>query len=181
MTALAIALDLSRRGLSVIPIPLPRPGVPANTPGDGKTPVIKWKEFQTRQATNTEVRHWFTTEQNVAIITGAFSGLVTVDGDSPTGLRWICHHLPYTPWQTKTAKGYHLHYRHPGGDVRNKAKLNTGDGKLAIDIRGDGGYCLAPGSLHASGIRYQFAGDWSVPKSRLPLFCPSWMGTPLRK
>ncbi|MGE3841736.1 MAG: bifunctional DNA primase/polymerase, partial [Vicinamibacterales bacterium] len=109
------ALDLTARGLSVIPIP--RPGV---SPGaDGKVPAIAWKAFQTRRATEAELRRWFAYDQNVAIVTGAISGLVVVDADSPEAIAWIRRRLPYTPWQTKTARGFHLFYGHPGVPVRN--------------------------------------------------------------
>jgi hypothetical protein len=45
--------------------------------------------------------------------------------------------------------GRHLYFAHPGGLVRNKVGLAPG-----IDIRADGGYVVAPPSLHASGLRY---------------------------
>ena len=57
----------------------------------------------------------------------------------------------YTPWQTQTSRGFHLWYRHPGVRVPNRARIETRDGRLAIDVRGDGGYVIAPGSVHASG------------------------------
>jgi hypothetical protein len=57
--------------------------------------------------------------------------------------------------------------------VPNRARLETGAGKMAIDVRGDGGYVIAPGSVHASGQRYRFAGDWTVTRDALPRF---WAG-----
>ena len=53
---LEIALGLWRRGLSVIPIPRPRAGVPTGQPGDGKVPSLSWKPFQNRLATEDEIR-----------------------------------------------------------------------------------------------------------------------------
>ena len=86
----------------------------------------------------------------------------------------------YTPWQTKTARGYHLWYRYPAVHVGNRARLETRDGRLAIDVRGDGGFVIAPGSLHASGAEYREAGDWDIPRDRVPVFWAGWLQRPPR-
>ena len=180
-SSLETALDLWRRGLSIIPVPRPRPGVEPGSPGDGKVPSMPWKEFQQRRPTEEELRSWFGSEMNLAIVTGPVSGIVSVDADSPDAIEWITTHLHYTPWQTKTARGYHLFYAYPTGvHVGNKAKLHTEDGKLDLDVRGTGGYCIGPISLHASGVRYEFAGDWSVPRDQLPVFWLGWLRRPER-
>ena len=180
MTALEQALSLWRRGLSVIPVPRPCSGAPAQGPGDGKTPIIPWKPYQDRRPTEDEIRTWFQHEQNIAIVTGRVSGVVVVDADSPEARRWITRHLHYTPWQTKTARGFHLFYRHPGGHVSNRAHVETSKGRLALDARGDGGYVVAPGSVHATGATYEFAGDWTIPRERLPRFWVGWLKRPSR-
>ena len=175
------ALSLRSRDLSVIPVPLPRPGVPAGTPGDGKVPAIAWRPYQTRRPTEAEILDWFGAQRsNIAVITGAISGVVVIDADSPEALRWCVRRLPYTPWQTETVRGFHLWYRHPGVPVPNRAYLQTEHGRLAIDVRGDGGYVIVPGSLHASGVAYREAGDWTVPRAQLPRFCPDWLERPPR-
>jgi hypothetical protein len=178
---LVIARRLLSRGLSVIPIPPPRPGVEPGHPGDGKVPAIAWREYQHRFPTDEELAFWFSDiESNVAVITGALSNVVVIDADQPDALRWCLCRLPYTPWQTKTAKGYHLWYRHPRRLVPNRARLETHEGKLAIDVRGDGGFVIAPGSVHASGVIYVEAGDWSSPLDALPRFWPGWIERPVR-
>lgn len=171
----ALALQMLGRGLSVIPVPLPGGRF------DGKVPVIAWREFQERRATEVELRAWFSTPVNIAIVTGAVSGCVVIDADSPEALTWIRRRLPYTPWQTKTSKGFHLWYRHPGSRVGNRARIDTGDGRLALDVRGDGGYVIGPGSIHATGAVYEFAGDWSVSREALPRFWPGWLARPERQ
>jgi bifunctional DNA primase/polymerase-like protein len=178
-SALTRALELWRRGLSVIPVPRPRPGVPTGAPGDGKVPAILWREYQTRLPTETELADWFGgAPMNIAVITGAVSGVVVVDADSRDAMQWVARRLLYTPWQTQTARGYHLWYRHPGVRVPNRARLDTREGRLAIDVRGDGGYVIAPGSIHASGAEYREAGDWTAPTARLPMFWPGWLERP---
>lgn len=171
--SLDYALALLSRGLSVIPVPLPVLGAEKGKPGDGKVPAIAWKEYQDRRALEDEVRAWFADEQNVAVITGAVSGVVVVDADSAEALTWVRRNLLRTPWRVRTGRGLHLYYRHPGVRVPNKARLRTRDGRLQLDVRGDGGYVIGPGSRHASGNNYVAEGDWTVPSSRLPAF---WVG-----
>jgi hypothetical protein len=173
-TALEHALALVQRGLSVIPVPRP------DGRHDGKVPAIAWKEYQTRRATVDEIRAWFATPQNLAIVTGAVSGVVVVDADSPDALLWCTRNLPYTPWQTQTPRGFHLIYRRGESTVGNRACVETRDGRLAIDVRGDGGYVIAAGSLHQTGVRYAEAGDWTAPREALPCFWPGWLARPAR-
>lgn len=174
-----VALLLHGLGLSIFPVPLPVAGTPANHPGDGKTPAsgFSWKRWQTERASADMVREWFGHSTNVAIVTGAISDLVVVDCDSEPALHWATRHLPYTPRQVRTAKGYHLSYRHPGVPVRNKARIDTGDGKMSLDLRADGGYVIGPWSLHASGETYHAVGDWDAPASEVPVFNPAWLTT----
>jgi len=168
-------------GLSVIPVPRPRPGVPPGMPGDGKVPALAWRAYQTRLPIPQEIDTWFgVTSMNLAVITGAISDVVVIDADDRDALRWCTKHLPYTPWQTQTARGFHLWYRHPGRPVANRARLETREGRLAIDVRGDGGFVVAPGSVHASGAVYREAGDWTVPRESLPRFWLGWLQRPQR-
>jgi hypothetical protein len=181
MATLEIAHRLLELGLSVIPVPLPRAGVAPGNLGDGKVPAIAWREYQTRLPTAAELHRWFSREpQNLAVITGAISGVVVIDADAPEALHWCTTHLPYTDWQTETARGFHLWYAHPGDRVTNRARIETRDGRLAIDVRADGGYVIAPGSIHASGVEYYEAGDWSTPRASLPRFSPDWLQRPSR-
>lgn len=165
------ALALSRRGFSVIPVPRP------DATHDGKVPAIAWKRYQTVRPTEEEIRQWFSgPPTNLAIITGGISNLVVVDADSREGLRWCTRNLPYTPWQTKTARGFHLFFRHPGISIGNRAKLETRDGRIAVDVRADGGFVIGPGSVHASGAVYVEAGDWT--RDDVPFFWPGWLQRP---
>jgi hypothetical protein len=175
------ARALVARGLTVIPVPRPRPGVRPGQPGDGKVPAIAWREFQDRLPTDDELVRWFgVAPMNFAIVTGAISNVIVIDADAPDALQWCTRHFPYTPWQTETARGFHLWYRHPGVPVANRARIETGDGRLAIDIRGDRGFVIGPRSIHASGVEYREAGDWT--RDDLPRFWPGWLqrATPTR-
>jgi Bifunctional DNA primase/polymerase, N-terminal len=176
---LTIARQLVARGLSVIPVPRPRAGVCSGEPGDGKVPALRWLRYQTERATDAELVEWFTDEpMNLAVVTGAISHVVVVDADSPEALRWATRHLPYTPWQTQTARGFHLWYRCPDVRVANQARVETRDGRLALDVRADGGFVIVAPSVHASGYVYREAGDWSAPRSDVPVFWPGWLERP---
>ena len=173
MSSLDYALALWRRGLSVIPVPPPVPGTEKGKPGDGKVPAISWKTYQQCRASEKDLYTWFAGEQNVAIITGAVSGVVAVDVDSAEALTWVRRNMLRTPWRVRTGRGLHLYYRYPGVRVPNRARLRTKDGRLQLDVRGDGGFVIGPGSLHANGHQYTAEGDWNIPASKLPAF---WIG-----
>ena len=137
---------------------------------------MPWREYQTRLPTEAEIAAWFSGDpMNIAVVTGAISGIVVIDCDSRESLRAIVRRLPYTPWQTQTGRGFHLWNRHPDVRVANRARIETHEGRLAVDVRGDGGYVIAPGSIHASGVEYAEAGDWSAPRERVPVFWPGWL------
>jgi hypothetical protein len=159
-------------GFSVIPVPLP------GGRHDGKVPALPWKAYQTRRPTDDELRAWFAREQNIAIVCGCVSDLAVVDVDSADALHFVWRRLPYTPWQAKTSKGFHLYYRWAGRRVPNRARIASEDGRLALDVRGDGGYVIAPGSVHATGVVYDEAGDWSAARDRVPRFWPGWLERP---
>lgn len=85
---------------------------------------------------------------NVAIATGAGSGLVVLDVDGDEGtesLRRLERDHGDLPrmWSVVTPSGgQHFYFRHPGREVPSSAgKLGPG-----LDIRADGGYVIAPPS-----------------------------------
>jgi hypothetical protein len=183
------AQRLVTRGFSVIPVPLPRIGAEKGTPGDGKVPALRWRNYQERLPTEAELAEWFSyAPMNMGIVTGAISDVVVIDCDSPTAMAWAKRRLPYTPWQTRTIKGYHLFYRHPGVRVMNRSRIGTHENRVAIDVRGDGGYVIVAPSAHAAlGVDqrvteidglYTEAGDWSTPRDRIPRFWPGWVASP---
>jgi hypothetical protein len=178
---LAVTRALVARGFSVIPLDHPDATWVTDPPMIGKTPAVKWKRYQTARPTDAELVAWFGNgrPRNVALVTGAVSNLVVVDGDSAEGLAWMQAHLPPTPMRTKTAKGEHWSYRHPGVRVKNKGRIKTGDPRVQIDIRGDGGYVVTVGSLHRTRVRYEPLTEWP-PTSELPVFDPAWVDAPTR-
>lgn len=172
MTApLDAALEYRARGWSVVPAHTAtvRGCSCLNDSCDavGKHPRIKWKPYQDRLPTDEEIRTWWRRwpDANVAILTGAISGIVVVDIDPRHGGDESIRDIPNLT-DTLTAKtgggGEHLYWQHPGHPVPNAAGVRPG-----IDVRGDGGYVLAPPSGHRSGGFY--AWDHGQPDMPAPL------------
>ena len=59
--------------------------------------------------------------------------------------------------------------RHPGFEIRNSVNK-----KLDIDIRADGGFAVAPPSIHGSGRQYKWEQGFSIHDIN-PAACESWM------
>ncbi|MEG2417494.1 MAG: bifunctional DNA primase/polymerase [Eubacterium sp.] len=140
------------KGLAVFPL-LPRDKKPATAHG--------FKDATTDQTTITA---WWTQnpDYNIGIATGAASGgLVVIDLDinqdkgydgRETLRDWEASNgiLPET-WMSITGRGgYHLFY-HDCATNSNRTGLYEG-----VDIRGDGGYIVAPPSIHPNGRRYEW-------------------------
>ncbi|MDP9404606.1 MAG: bifunctional DNA primase/polymerase [Actinomycetota bacterium] len=123
-----------------------------------------------------QIERWWSKwpNANVAIRTGEVSGLMVVDIDPAHGgetslARLVEQHgeLPAGRVVRTGSGGRHLYFRHPGEAVRNDTSRRLGPG---LDIRGDGGYVIAPPSRHANGGRYGVAGRGG----ELPDL-PAWM------
>jgi hypothetical protein len=113
---------------------------------------------------------------NVGVLTGPRSGLMVVDVDGPEGeaslaaLQSRHGELPSTKVIT-TGRGRHLWFRYPEARIGNSA------GKLGphLDVRGDGGYVIAPPSAHVSGRRYRVlhrGGLADLPRWMIALLVP---------
>lgn len=156
---LKAALAYRARGFSVIPV------------GKNKKPLVEWAEYQDRLPTGAEIREWWRRwpGANVAIVTGRVSGVVVLDVDGPEAREALQGRpLPPTPC-VLTGKGTHYYFQHPGFQARNFVKKLPG-----LDFRGDGGYVLAPPSLHPSGRRYRWAEYLSLKDVALAP-CPEWL------
>ncbi|MGC9000793.1 bifunctional DNA primase/polymerase [Caldisericum sp.] len=131
-------------GFSVIPLQARR-----------KQPLISWQEYQERIATLEEIHSWFKhwKNLNIGIVTGKVSNIIVLDIDGEKGWSVIREKnlkLPNT-WKVQTGKGAHYYFRYPGWKVSSFTQLLPG-----IDLRGDGGYVVAPPSMHPSGEIYQW-------------------------
>ena len=88
---------------------------------------------------------WYDNPQyNIGIATGEVSNLTVIDLDGEQGLKSfeeIKHLFPMEPMVVKTPGGYHLYFEYNPG-------FHSGAGFLpGVDVRNDGGYVVAPGSI----------------------------------
>jgi putative DNA primase/helicase len=147
MSTLDTALMYAHAGLSVIPVRL-----------DGsKVAAVKWAEYQTRIASDEELRHLFSNGAGIAIVAGSVSGhLEILDFESEA---------PFHQWlslvdthESELASalviintpsgGHHVAYRCMSGIERNQKLAMRFDGntaKVMIETRGEGGYVLTVG------------------------------------
>ena len=162
MTTLhAAALQLAQKGLAVFPCQ-PRGKEPACDTG--------------LHAATTEVerisRWWRAVpDLNIGIATGMVSGIFVLDIDGDEGeasLRQLEQQhgaLPPTV-EAITGKGRHAYFRTRAATRNSAGQIATG-----IDIRGDGGYVIAPPSVHPSGRDYA----WSVDAADIFADAPDWL------
>jgi len=119
---------------------------------------------------------------NIGIVTGSISGLVVIDvdaGGEETLAKLEREHgrLPSTVMARTGGGGRHLFFRHPGVPIKNDVKKRLGPG---LDVRGEGGFVVAPPSLHTSGNSYEWlsgAAPWECELAGMP----PWLLALLRK
>ncbi len=125
-------------------------------PLKGKLPSIdKWAAYQKDFATDEEIEEWFTNPAvtGMGILTGKLSGLVVLDLDLAKGADITGLELLPTVISKTGGGGQHHYYKFPqNGEIRNSAGLI----REHIDIRGEGGYVVAPPSLHPNGNNYEW-------------------------
>lgn len=123
----------------------------------GKAPLIRQASGGNgcRGATThaEQVHQWWkdSPEANIGVATGLMHGLFVIDVDGPAGEAALekFGELPQTP-QVRTRKGRHLYFagapRALGCSARRLGEQ--------IDTRGNGGYVIAPPSVHPDGSKY---------------------------
>ena len=146
------ALYYAEKGLAVFPLE-----------ERGKRPITK-NGCKAATTNKEQIAEWWSRypNSNIGIATGRPSGgLVVIDLDEDEEKdkhgyevlkEWQRSHedLPET-WQSITGRGgYHLFFK---DTAHNQNRVNLYDG---IDIRGDGGYIVAPPSVHENGRRYEW-------------------------
>ncbi len=158
------AFEYRDMGLSVIPL-------------SGKVPVIEWKEYQERHATEDELISWFSdgTQNNIGIVTGQISEVMAFDIDSrETAKRFFdTKNFPKSEMMTRSQNGRgHVYYRLPKGLILgNRVRIK---GMGALDIRAEGGQCVAAPSIHPdTGKHYERVGTWNL--KDVPEFAPDWI------
>jgi Bifunctional DNA primase/polymerase, N-terminal/Primase C terminal 1 (PriCT-1) len=123
------------------------------------------------------IASWWSAEPNanIGLVTNS---LVVLDIDpAKSGSKSLAQlegehgELPHT-WRSLTgAGGEHVFFRAPAGsNIRNRAESIA----PGIDIRANGGYVVAPPSLHRSGRRYAWSVDHHPDETPLAV-APAWL------
>lgn len=126
------------------------------------------------------IREWWArwADANVGVVTGPESSILVLDVDGRQGEQSLVElersgcPLPDTFTVKTGGGGQHIYFLWPdGANVRNSAsRIAPG-----LDIRGQGGYVVAPPSVHASGARYEI-NELAIP----PVPCPEWLVSLIR-
>ena len=163
-----------------------RPVFPCHTPTSGGCSCCRpdcgspGKHPRTRQGLKDattdagQIEAWWRQwpDANVGVLTGRPSGLVVIDIDPRHGgvdsMRSLLDEhgpLPPGPRVRTGSGGWHLFFRSPAAQVRNSVN-RVGEG---IDVRADGGYVIAPPSLHPAGGHYEWTHGGRAPD------LPDWL------
>ncbi|MCE7028461.1 bifunctional DNA primase/polymerase [Jiella avicenniae] len=155
---LVVALSLAAKGLAVFPVHSGGPKAKA------PMPFFRWRDQSSTDAAT--IREWWRRWPDAApALDVGKSGLFVVDAD-----RHDPEHDGVEAWSGIMAEagaspdgipivatpndGSHWIFRQSGGLRNSKGRLPKG-----VDVRGDGGYIVAPGAVMADGRMYELAGD----------------------
>jgi hypothetical protein len=169
----------AKHGWAVIPLHSVRAGgctcgkVRCGSPGKHPRTPNGLKDGGTDAAT---IEAWWSRwpDANVGILLGAVAGMVAIDVDPRNGgdaslaeLEAEYGALPATVEALTGGGGRHLFFAHAGGKLAGRLRAG-------IDVKADGGYVVAPPSLHASGERYRWRKGCG-PHERSPASLPDWL------
>ena len=137
------AIELLEHGLSVFPLQ-----------NQSKFPPkgMSWTKYRTEYISENAFEHH---EGNWGIATGELSKITVIDADTVEAIRWVEGNLPPTPYKVQTEDGIHYYYKYNGETNQRLSYLppkETKEGK--IDVRGEGGYVVAQGSINENGFVY---------------------------
>jgi hypothetical protein len=192
LTPLEAAIEYAHRGWQVLPLWWPA------TTGDcacgrpdcespAKHPIWRLAPRGVHDSTSqvSTIAWWWRSipHANVGIRTGAASRLIVLDIDGRAGgqsLRELvaAHGTFGARWARTGGGGWHAYLAHPGIAVPNSAG-RLGDG---LDVRGDGGYVVAPPSRHRTRRLYRWIsadddGLAAVPAWLVELAAPARLDT----
>ena len=147
----------------------------------GKIPIVA-HGVKAASCDLTQIETWWTVEPagNVGVACGRVSGLVVLDIDPRHGgdetlldLQAIHGKLPPTLEVLTGGGGRHLYFKYPAGV--QYVKCSAGQLGPGLDVRADGGYVVAPPSIHPdTGKPYEWEAS-SDPMTDDPAELPDWL------
>ena len=176
MDLLEYALAYAERGWPVFPVHTIRDGAcTCRRPCDrkGKHPRIS----QGRNGATTDadtIRRWWGVwpDANIGIATGHESGLIVLDVDEFGEDSLDGKPIPDTVEQITGSGGRHILYQRPDTADRFRTLVRFLPG---LDSRADGGYIVAPPSLHQSGRRYEWEASSDPLEGCAVMDAPDWL------
>lgn len=186
MSLLDAALGYAGRGWRVFPLHGIVNGVCTCGRDDcgsaGKHPLVRRGLYEATTDARA-IKEWWRRwrSANVGLATGSESGIVVIDIDLPAAFSSIPRLLDLGVGRTLTGLtaggGVHLVYGCSDDDLGNSAgRLPGVEGELpGVDLRGKGGYIVAPPSRHRTGNTY----EWLNPNGKLAT-PPAWLKQPPR-
>jgi len=138
---LGAALEYLENGFYVFPL-MPKTKIPLTQNG-----------FKDASNDPKQIKSWYRQypNANIGIATGEISGLLVIDLDGKElPKEWP---LMSGALKVKTSRGWHFYFKYPEGqNIASRIKVNGHN----IDVRANGGYIVAPPSIHPDGGRYEF-------------------------
>lgn len=171
-------------------------------PSDGKQPCLKWEHYQTRRVNPKELRQWLSGKfptrdglghfrpkiHNFEMLTGEVPwsddnpGIIVVDSDDAEAEELVRERCPSTPMVQITGSGNkQFVYRRPSieyvAHIGNTTKLRIDGKQYNLDIRGDGGLVMCPGSIHPRTHKmYEEVQPWTMDLlKKAPVYDPTWL------
>ncbi|HEX6281376.1 MAG TPA: DNA polymerase domain-containing protein [Nitrososphaera sp.] len=174
--SLSFALQYLGASLSIFPL-ISKSKKPA--------PGFKWEPFQYTLPDQDQVKSWFTgVDNNIAIATGSISRLLAfdIDGDIAKShakdvIQSRIHQdtrdaISDTMWVETGGGGFHLLVRFDPGEfqqdrlaaseIKNAVLWRGKDGHSEVRLKSDGGYIVAPPSVHPNGNAYRLFKGTSI-------------------
>jgi hypothetical protein len=166
------ALEYAALGWEVFPAP---PGKKQSHKSEAHSGA-KWGKTTDPDEIRRDFRKW--PNANVAIVTGAASGIFVIEADTVEGhgvdglasmreLEATHGPFPETLMAMSPSGSIHRYYQHPGDGI----KIWSRSGAIApgVDIKGDGGMVIAPPSVKPGAGRYRWLNDLPVAEA------PAWL------
>lgn len=188
----AAALRLAGLGFEIFPLHTIKDGKCTcgrrDCSSPGKHPISSLTPNGVLQATKDvlTIQAWWNQrpDANIGVATGRRSNIWVLDLDEKPGqsgteslynIMGEHEEIPSTISVVTGSGGRHIYFAYPkDADIGNRTNL-FGKEYPGVDVRGDGGYVVAPPSIHASGRRYEYEVDRSFGDHIKIKRAPAWL------
>jgi hypothetical protein len=159
-------------------------------PGNYKTPLGKWKRWQTERISKGQYKEWLLNPWQISPVNWFFlTGtkpyndalpLIALDADDEEAARLVEECCPAT--RLKTIRGEsgreHYLYRRPDKPdyIKQRTKTTIDGVTYNLDLKADHNYVVAPGSQHSTGDLYRWCEPWTQELIlATPVYDPLWL------